>query len=169
MKKSIIFALLFIILLAFTACEETQETLEVGTNAPDFTLQSLNGTEVNLSDFNNKVVLLFFFGNNCPTCKAAAPNIESMLVTPYTSRTDYIVLWLDQWDGNAASIESFKRTTGVSFPLLLDASNVAAKYKTTYDRLILLNKERDIVFSGTQGAGADIETVKENIDELFAE
>lgn len=169
MKKSIILTLLFIILLAFTACEDIQEPLEVGTEAPDFTLQSSSGAEVKLSDFSSKVLLMFFFGNGWPSCRAVAPDIESELVTPYADRSDYAVLGLDQWDGNVASVESFKRATGVSFPLLLDASNVAAKYKTTYDRLIVIDKLRDIVFSGTRGASADIEKVKEKIDALLTE
>ncbi len=135
--------------------------------APAFTLNSLLGKEVKLSDYSNKVVVLFFFGNNCPPCKSAAPNVESSLVTPFAARTDYQVLGLDQWDGNLASVEAFKTSTSVSFPLLLLASSVASNYKTTYDRLVVIDKSGKIVFSGTQGAGSDIATVKAKVETLF--
>lgn len=137
-------------------------------NAPAFTLKSLNGSDVSLSNFTNKVVVLFFFGNNCPSCKAAAPNVESMLVTPFASRTDYNVLGLDQWNGNVASVESFKATTNVTFPLLLNASGVAAAYKTTYDRLVVIDKAGNIAFNGTQSASSDISAAKSKVIELLA-
>ncbi len=171
MKKLITLTLLINFMIAVTSCsikKDSLEPLDVGTVAPDFTLQSSMGDEIKLSDFDNKVILLFFFGNSCPTCKAAAPSVESRLVIPYSSRTDYTVLGLDQWNGNSASVESFMKTTGVSFPLLLDASSIAAKYSTTYDRLIVIDKQGYIAFSGSQGAASDIGEVKEKIDTLLA-
>jgi len=136
--------------------------------APGFTLKSLDGADVSLSDFKNKVVVLFFFGNNCPSCKAVAPNVESMLVTPYASNTGYMVLGLDQWNGNAASVQAFKTATNVTFPLLLNASGVAADYKTTYDRLVVIDKTGKIVFSGMQLASSDLSAAKTKVMELLA-
>lgn len=139
-----------------------------GSNvAPDFSLTSLDGKTVKLSDYSNKVVVLFFFGNECPSCKATAPKINSELYTPYTSRTDYQILGLDQWDGNAAKVQGFKNTTGVGFPLLLNASGVVGSYKSTYDRLIIIDKAGKIVFNGTQVASSDISAVKAKVDELL--
>lgn len=145
--------------------EPTMPLIE--TEAPAFSLNSVSGMPVMLSDYQNKVVVLFFFGNNCPSCKAAAPSVESMLVTPFASRTDYQVLGLDQWNGNAASVQSFRSATGVTFPLLLNAASVAAEYKTTYDRIIVIDKTGNIVFSGTRGAAADIATVKQKVESLL--
>ena len=136
--------------------------------APGFKLKSLAGADVSLSDFKNKVVVLFFFGNNCPSCKAAAPNVESMLVTPFASNTNYMVLGLDQWNGNAASVQAFKTVTNVTFPLLLNASGVASDYKTTYDRIVVIDKTGKIAFSGKQAASSDISTAKTKVMELLA-
>lgn len=139
-----------------------------GTNtAPDFSLTSLDNKTVKLSDYSNKVVVLFFFGNECPSCKAAAPTINSDLFTPYASRTDYQILGLDQWDGNAAKVQGFKNTTNVGFPLLLNASGVVTSYKSTYDRLVVIDKTGKIVFNGTQGASSDISAVKTKVAELL--
>lgn len=135
--------------------------------APDFSLTSLDNKTVKLSDYSNKVVVLFFFGNECPSCKAAAPKVNSDLFTPYESRTDYQILGLDQWDGNAAKVQGFKNTTSVGFPLLLNASGVVTSYKSTYDRLVVIDKAGKIVFSGTQGASSDISSVKAKVDELL--
>ena len=38
--------------------------VKIGEQAPDFTLQQLDGTQVSLSDFRGKVVLINLFGFN---------------------------------------------------------------------------------------------------------
>jgi peroxiredoxin len=162
-------AIILVLALALPSCskDDDLETLEIGTVAPEFTLKSLSGSDVSLSNFTNKVVVLFFFGNNCPSCKAAAPNVESMLVAPFATNTDYMVLGLDQWNGNEASVEAFKTATGVKFPLLLNAAGVASDYKTTYDRIVVIDKSGKIVFSGKQSAASDIVAVKSKVMELI--
>jgi peroxiredoxin len=163
-------AILLVMALALSSCSKDEvEALEEGPVAPGFTLKSTTGADVSLSNFKNKVVVLFFFGNNCPSCKAAGPNVESMLVTPYASRTDYAILGLDQWDGNAASVIAFKSVTNVSFPLLLNASSVAAAYRTTYDRIVIIDKAGTIAFKGNQTVSSDMAAVKAKVNELLAQ
>lgn len=137
------------------------------TKAPDFNLNSLDNGQVKLSNYSGKVVVLFFFGNTCPSCKGAAPSIETTLAKAYASNTKYAILGLDQWDGNTSAVQSFKTSTGVTFPLLFNASPVASSYKTTYDRLVVIDKLGNIAFSGTRGAAADVDTVKAKVDELL--
>lgn len=135
--------------------------------APDFTLTSLTNTTVKLSDSKNKVVVLFFFGNGCPSCRAVGSSINTQLNTPYSSRSDFQMYGIDSWDGNAASVQNFQTITAVSFPLLLMGSGVTASYKTTYDRIVVIDKTGKIMFSGTQGASSDIAAAKAKIDELL--
>jgi peroxiredoxin len=169
-KFTLVFKLVFVlaIITATYSCqkEETPEPLAEGS-APDFTLTSLDGMNVKLSDNLGKVVVLFFLGSSCPSCKAAAPDVQSMLVTPFANRSDYKILGLDQWNGNSAAVQSFKTVTGVTFTLLLNASGVASEYKTTYDRLVVVDQMGDIVFSGKQGAAADISEVKQKVESLL--
>ena len=165
------------LLIAFSSCQKEQDDITGGggnTNggndqAPGFTLKSLSGTDVKLSDYNNKIVVIFFFGYNCAPCLASSPSIESILYTPFQSRGDYQLLGLDTWNGNQSSVQAFQSSTGVSFPLLLNASAVASDYKTTYDKLVVINKEGKIVFRGYQAAAADIETVKQKVESLLAQ
>lgn len=167
MKKA---AILLSLLAIFSSCTKDEATSEpplTNATAPAFTLSALSGSQVKLSDYTNKVVVLFFFGNTCPSCTAAGPGVQSMLAAPFASRTDYQILGLDQWNGNSASVQAFKTATGVTFPLLLDASAVAASYKTTYDRIVVIDKTGKIVFSGTQGVAGDIATVKALVETLL--
>ncbi|MDP1623448.1 MAG: TlpA disulfide reductase family protein [Bacteroidales bacterium] len=138
------------------------------TMATDFKLKSLSGDSLGLSDYTNKVVVLFFFGYSCSYCKASAPEIQANLVVPYASRTDYAVLGLDVWNGLNSAVEAFKNSTGVSFPLMLNASAVGSDYGTTNDRLIIVDQTGYIRFRGNQGAIMDIDAAKQKVNELLA-
>ena len=167
-------ALVALFLIVLNSCSNDDDNnsstispIAVNTMAPDFSLTSLDGTTAKLSDAKNKVVVLFFFGNDCPSCKAAAPKINSDLYVPYASNANYKIYGIDQWDGNAAKVQNFKTITGAEFPLLLMGSSVATSYKTTYDRLVVIDKAGKIMFSGTQGAASDVSAAKAKIEELL--
>ncbi|GAW92532.1 TlpA family protein disulfide reductase [Calderihabitans maritimus] len=51
--------------------------LAVGEQAPDFTLTTLDGKKVSLSDYRGKKVLLNFWASWCPPCRAEMPDIQS--------------------------------------------------------------------------------------------
>ena len=76
---------------------------------------------------------------------------------------------LNTWTGNAASVESFRRATNVSFPLLLFANSVATDYSTTYDRLILLDKDLNIYYKGKERVSSTIDILKNKVEELLSE
>lgn len=166
--KELIF--FFFVLFVFSACQQNDIDLTgiAGSKAPAFTLTSSEGAQINLFDYNDKVVVLFFFGNESPNSKIVAPSIENTLVKPYANRSDYVVLGLDYWNGSQVMVQEFKNATKLSIPLLMDAGNVATNYNTTYNRIIIIDKNHNIIFSGTQDASKDIAAVKEKLDNLLA-
>jgi 2-keto-3-deoxy-galactonokinase len=50
---------------------------------------------------------------------------------------------------------------------LLNASAVATDYGTTYDRLVVIDKDGNVAFKGNRGAGNDVATVKEKVEEIL--
>jgi peroxiredoxin len=54
----------------FTAEELGLIVLEEGIRPPDFTLPTLGGPEITLSDFQGSYVVLNFWSTNCPPCVA---------------------------------------------------------------------------------------------------
>lgn len=56
-----------------TVTSEIKTGLDAGNKAPDFSLKALDGSEVKLSDYENKIVVLNFFGVWCPWCKKEMP------------------------------------------------------------------------------------------------
>ncbi|NJK85193.1 MAG: TlpA family protein disulfide reductase [Bacteroidales bacterium] len=110
----------------------------VGEPAPDFTLNVLNGGQFKLSDQKGKVVFIFVFGYNCPHCKANGPNTQTGIYEMFMDNSSFVAIGVDTWNGNSSGVESFKATTGITYPLGLNASSIESLYSTTYDRILVV-------------------------------
>lgn len=88
-----------------------------GQPAPDFSLMSLGGEPVRLSDYSGQVVLVNMWATWCPPCKAEMPTIDEY----YQARRDdgFVVLAVNSQE-KAASVNSFIQAAGFTFPVLLD-------------------------------------------------
>ena len=115
-------------------------------NTKNFTLTSDVNMRVSLSDYKDNVVVLFFFGNGCSSCKAVSPEIQKTFVDNYANKKVQVI-GLDTWDGNLNSVKSFKSSSNLTFPLLLEASGVAKTFETTYDRILVIDKKGEVKFS----------------------
>ncbi len=62
-NRWIIIIMLVVLLSACTQTGEVEEGYFPGNNAPDFTLESLAGETVSLSDYSGKSVLLVFWAS----------------------------------------------------------------------------------------------------------
>jgi methylmalonyl-CoA mutase len=60
-----------------------------------------------------------------------------------------------------------KSQTGATFTLLQKASGTASSYKTTYDRLIIVDQEGKISFKGTNLVSSDMDAAISNINSLL--
>jgi len=120
--------LLFFI-LSFFMITSLANAIEVGEEAPDFTLESLDHGTQKLSDYKGKIVYLFFLGYGCPPCISDSPYIQSEIYDKY-DHEDVQVLGLDVWDGDISGLASFKASVqgGIDFPLLNNAGSVQSLY-----------------------------------------
>ena len=88
-----------------------------GRPAPDFTLQTVAGETVTLSDLRGQVVVLNFWATWCPPCRAEMPALQEV----YDARRadGLMVLAIDQ-NEPADLVASFRDEFKLTFPLLLD-------------------------------------------------
>jgi peroxiredoxin len=71
-KTSIILAVTALILISIVGCGAAKIP-EVGDQAPSFTLESIDGKNVSLSDYRGKTVIVVFTSVNCQNCEAQMP------------------------------------------------------------------------------------------------
>ncbi len=141
---------------------------DVGDAAPNFQVGLLGGETFNLADHEGKVVMVFFFGNTCPSCRAVGSIIESEIYQEYMDDSGNLVaVGIDTWNSssNESSVAGFKNTTGITFPLAIKGGDVAVNYKTTYDRLMVINRAGILVHKGLVVASNDIDNTIAAIQE----
>lgn len=92
--------------------------LAEGDKAPDFTLPADDGTEVSLSDFEGKRVVLYFYPKDAtPGCTQQACDFRDAL--PTLKKKGVVVLGVSK--DSIASHQKFKAKQSLNFPLLSDA------------------------------------------------
>ncbi|ARJ39828.1 thiol-disulfide oxidoreductase [Sporosarcina ureae] len=113
------------------AVQGEEEGLEQYSPAPDFTLETLAGETVTLSELKGKKVILNFWATWCPPCKAEMPHMESF----YSKLTDEDQIELiavnvtESERRGIGEVETFVDSYGLSFPIPLDqTAEVTHKY-----------------------------------------
>ena len=96
--------------------------LEVGTQAPDFTLPDQNGNRHSLSDYRGKEVILYFYPkDNTPGCTKQACGFAER----YPKFTDKGAVVLGISKDSVASHKKFEEKYGLPFTILSDPELVA--------------------------------------------
>ena len=144
--------------------------INIGDPAPDFTLESLDNGEISLSDYQGKIVYLYFLGNLCPICQANAPLIESGIYN-YYSRDDVQVLGIDIWSGGSPQLTVFRDRTKVTFPLLNEGAQIASSLYNIYsqDQTIIVDQDGNVAYlHNNYTTKIDISGSKAVINELLS-
>jgi peroxiredoxin len=157
-------ALPLLSLLALTACSSTSQnqkadavttTADVaakpasGTkgNAPDFTLPTLDGKNVSLSDYTGKVVLVDFWSTTCNPCLEEMPHLVEMY-EKYKAKGFIILAVAGDGPETRSNVSSVVHQKKMSFPVLMDEeTTVISRYNPKKDMpfWVLIDKTGNIV------------------------
>jgi len=95
--------------------------------APDFTLQSLDGRSVKLSDFRGKAVLLNFWATWCAPCRVEMPWLVEFHKQYESQGLEIVGVSMDD-AGQETAIADFIKERNVNYPILKGNNEVADVY-----------------------------------------
>jgi peroxiredoxin len=116
-------AILIILLMVSITCG-SRESSQKTEGASDFTLRTLDGEEITLSNLKGKVVLIDFWATWCAPCRFAIPHLSDMY-KQYKNQ-GFVVLGISLEDKETQ--EKFRDDYDVTYPMLLGTREVAQAY-----------------------------------------
>ncbi len=107
--------------------------------APDFSLNKLDGTTLNLSSLKGKVILVNFWATWCGPCLAEMPSLNALYAKFKRSDVEVIAISIDE---KKDTITSFLKKFSFDFPIVHDPElNIANSYKVfAYPTTFLIDK-----------------------------
>ena len=131
----------------------TESTMvELGSEAPDFTLPDTNGNNISLGDFKAETLVVIFTCNHCPYAKA----VEDRLITlgnDYSGKTDFVLISSNDVanypEDSPARMAERHKSKGYPFPYLFDETQEVAKAYSAVSTpdIFLYNKDRKNLLS----------------------
>ncbi len=101
---------------------------QVGDAAPNFTLKTLDGKHVSLSDYRGKPVMINFWYATCPGCLAETTGIERFYAAQHAAGKSFVILAVNSVD-DAPTDQQFVQQYGITYtPVLDDNQRVATLY-----------------------------------------
>jgi peroxiredoxin len=141
----------------------------IGFAAPDFTLDTLDGGSITLSDFRGQPVMLNIWASWCLPCRTEMPAIEK--VHERLAKKGLVIIGLNATSQDTeAAARSFAQEFGLTFPIALDRDGSAtARYQlmglpSTYfiDRQGIV---RDVIIGGPMSEGVMLAKIEELLKE----
>jgi thiol-disulfide isomerase/thioredoxin len=111
--------------------------------APDFTLKTLSGQDLTLSQIKGKVVLLDFWATWCGPCRESIPHLIQLYKAYRENGFEVIGMSLDK--GDVEIVRNFARSMDIPYPMVMASDEVVRNYRVTaIPTTFLIDKEGKI-------------------------
>lgn len=125
MIKRIISSLFVISLTLLTFTGSAYSAATVGSKAPEFSLNDINGKQVNLKDFKaNKAVLLVFWATWCPYCVQEIPELKKINSEYKDKSLEIIAVDIKE---NPAAVSNFAKKQAIDYVVVIDVDGSVSK------------------------------------------
>ncbi len=115
----------FIVLLSWWQGRGTLKA--AGQPAPDFQLTALDGSKHQLSSYQGRQVLLYFFAPWCGICRLSADNLNDLRAA--RSEQDLQIMMVALSYDDVAEVEAFVTDLDLQVPVLLGQAKQLADYQ----------------------------------------
>jgi peroxiredoxin len=101
-----------------------QQNLRVGTAAPPFAGEALDGTMYDLDQLHGKVVVLTFWSTKCEICHSEIPKLNRVVERYRGKDVVFLALTME----NQVKVEPYLKKNPFSFSILPNSFGVVLKY-----------------------------------------
>ena len=109
--------------------ESPEIDIAIGNEAPNFKLTTLEGEEVQLSDYRGKKVFINFWATWCPPCRAEMPDMQKLYEEDKLD-IEILAINITESEPSEENVKQFVEDFGLTFPILMDRNTeVASNYK----------------------------------------
>lgn len=138
--------------------------IEEETAAPDFTLPTMTGAEITLSELYGTPVVLNFWAVKCPPCTAELPFFDTA-ATQYAGKATIIAVNVLE---STSKVEQFFGDSEVHFIVALDGSGqVTSSYGIRFTPTTFFVDSQGLVRYAKVGPFANEEELHASIDKLL--
>ena len=114
------------------------------SDAPDFTVKTISGEEITLSDYKGKkAVIVDLWGTWCPPCKKEMPELQKF----YEEHSGEVEIIAAAVNDNLKNVQNFVDKTNITFKVVLDSGRVVSSIypSKSVPSLTVVNKEGKII------------------------
>ena len=141
LKKILIFILCLGGVFLLPQCGKERES-STGL-APDFTLKTLDGQEITLSQLKGKVVLLDFWATWCGPCRESIPHLIQ-IYKDYRGN-GFELIGMDVGESDVESVRRFVKSVDIPYPIVLAPDDVVRRYRvSSIPAAFLIDKEGNV-------------------------
>lgn len=177
--KKLFFIVCATLLCSATVYSQATITMDVGFEestiaksgdaAPEFKVQMLDGTTVNVGDIRGKVVLVTFWATWCPPCRAELARARHDIAERYAGKD---LVWLPISRGEAVeTVEKFMEKSGYTFNPGLDPDKkIFEMFATNYiPRNFLIDRDGIVRLATTGYEPEEFDAMLVVIDRLLVQ
>ena len=121
--------------------KQYESGIEIGNMALDFSTKTLSGTDIKLSDYKGKTVLLNFWATWCGPCVRELPSIQKI----HENYSDVVILAVNCGE-EVSDVQNFMDKNNYTFNVLSDESGIISHlYFADYIPLTLVIDKNGII------------------------
>ena len=138
--------------------------LKTGDRAPDFTLTSLDGKAITLSDYRGKLVILYFWAWSCLPCKTKLYTIQETIAK---MPADKVVVLGIHAEGEASIIRNFVIKNRLTLPVLLDPDEAVRQWYRVISNNAVFFIDRDGIIRMINAKFDNVEELRDIINTML--
>lgn len=115
-------AVVFLVLL--TVSSFTQQSIKVGSPAPEFVGTAMDGSEVDLRSLKGKIVVMTFWSTRCLICHNEIPKLNALTTRFEPAKVVFLALSME----NEEKIEAYLKKNPFRFQILPNSFSTVLQY-----------------------------------------